>query len=278
MTPTLQSLRPATVDAVLARLGVDRPAPDLAGLRMVYSAWCAGVPFDNTRKMIHVAEARPGPLPGSTAEDFFTAWLAHGTGGTCWAGNGALHALLVALGFGATRATATMLPQPDIQGPNHGSVVVTIGDDRWIADASILSGDPIRIRHEDEPVADGPLPRFAWFEGAPAVMWRALMAPDGFPCRFDRIGAEDAEWDALHQRTASWSPFNHQLNVRLLRDDASIGVAGGQRFAFAPDGSLTASPLDHEGRIRFLVEELGVAEELARRLPDDQPVPPRPAG
>jgi hypothetical protein len=120
-------MRPATVDAVLSRLGVDRPAPDLAGLRMVYAAWCGAVPFDNSRKMIHVAEARPGPLPGSTAEDFFSAWLAFGTGA-------------------------------------------------------------------------------------------------------------------------------------------------------APDGSLTASPLGHEGRIRFLVEELGVAEDLARRLPYDQPVPPRPAG
>jgi hypothetical protein len=36
-------------------------------------------------------------------------------------------------------------------------------------------------------------------------------------------------------------------------------------------------PLDHEGQICFLVEELDMAEEIARRLPDDQPMPPRPA-
>ncbi len=228
-------MRPRMVDAVLARLGVGRPAPDLAGLRNVYAAWCGAVPFDNSRKMTHVAEARPGPLPGSTAEDFLAAWLAYGTGGTCWAGNGALHALLDALGFEATRALATMLPRPDLEGPNHGSVVVTIGDEQWIADASILSGAPLRILEPGEPEPDGQLPRAAWHEGAAAVRWRALLAPDGFPCRFDRCGAEDAEWDALHQRTAAWSTFNYQLNVRLSRDDTSIGVAGGQRVAFATD-------------------------------------------
>jgi N-hydroxyarylamine O-acetyltransferase len=278
VTTSLRSLQPGMVDAVLSRLGVDRPAPDLAGLRMVYAAWCGAVPFDNSRKMIHVTEARPGPLPGSTAEDFFAGWLAYGTGGTCWAGNGALQALLDALGFEATRVLATMLPRPDLDGPNHGSVAVAIEDERWIADASILSGAPLRILEPGEPEPDGPLPRPAWHEGRPAVRWRALLAPDGFPCRFDRFAAEDGEWDALHQRTAAWSPFNYQLNVRLLRGDTSIGVADGQRFAFAADGSLTASPLDPQGRIHFLVQELGVAEEIARRLPDDQPVPPRSAG
>ena len=66
---------------------MDPPAPDLAGLRTVYAAWCGAVSFDNVLKLIHTAEERPGPLPGSTAESFFAAWLEHGTGGTCWAGN-----------------------------------------------------------------------------------------------------------------------------------------------------------------------------------------------
>jgi N-hydroxyarylamine O-acetyltransferase len=270
-------MRPDLVDAVLERLGVSRPAPDLTGLRLVYAAWCRAVPFDNSRKMIHVAEARPGPLPGSTPEDFFAAWLAYGTGGTCWAGNGALHAFLAALDFDASRAMATMLPRPDLPGPNHGSVVVRLDGELWIADASILSGTPIRLLQAGDPERDGPLPRPAWHEGKPAVLWQALVAPEGFPCRFDdRIGAGDVEWDAIHQRTAEWSPFNYQLNGRLLREGTSIGIAHGQRFAFAADGSYTAEPIDHEGRIRFLIEELGIAEELAARVPDDQELPPRP--
>ncbi|MGZ8687562.1 MAG: arylamine N-acetyltransferase, partial [Gaiellaceae bacterium] len=100
-------MRRATVVAVLDRLGTDRPAPGLAGLRSVYAAWCRAVPFDNALKLIHVAERRSGPLPGSTADDFFDVWLEHGAGGTCWAGNNALHDLLEALGFDVARAIAT---------------------------------------------------------------------------------------------------------------------------------------------------------------------------
>ena len=82
-------MRAELVEAVLARLDVERPSPDLEGLQSVYGAWCRSVPFDNTRKLIHLSEDLDGPLPGSTAEDFFDAWLRLGTGGTCWAGNGA---------------------------------------------------------------------------------------------------------------------------------------------------------------------------------------------
>lgn len=263
------------VDSVLGRMGVPRPDPDLAGLRSVYAAWCGAVPFDNTLKLIHTSEGRDGSLPGSTAEAFFGDWLERGTGGTCWAGNGALHDLLSALGFEVHWAIATMLPRPDVVGPNHGSVVVTIDGARWIADASILSGEPIAIRSEGQEDASEPLPRLSWLGAKPAVVWRMLMAPDGFPCRIERIGADAEEWDALHQRTAVWSPFNYQLSVRLLRGHASIGAASGQRFRFEPDGSLEASPLTADERVRFLVEEIGIAEEVALRVPPDRPVPPR---
>ncbi len=171
-----------------------------------------------------------------------------------------------------------MLPSPDIRSPNHGSVIVTLDGERWIADASILSGEPIRIPAPEEPLPRDPLPRFEWFEGKPSVTWRILPVPDGFPCRIERIGADAVEWDALHQRTAGWSPFNYELNVRLLRGETSIGVAAGQRFEFDRDGTLSASPLDRDGRLRFLIEEIGVSEQIARRVPDDLPIPPRPEG
>ncbi len=271
-------MRGDTLEAVLGRLGVDPPAPDLAGLGTIYTAWCNAVPFDNVLKMIHTAERRPGPLPGSTADDFFETWLEHGAGGTCWAGNGALHDLLEALGFDVDRAIATMLSSPDLRGPNHGSVIVAADSESWIVDASILSGEPIRIAAPVDGGDAGPLPRFEWFDDSPAVVWRTLGAPDGFRCRIDRIGADAEEWDALHQRTGAWSPFNYELSVRVMRGDASVGVSSGQRFAFDPDGSLSVSPLDAGRRLRFLVEEIGVSEQIAAGIPDDQPVPPRPEG
>jgi N-hydroxyarylamine O-acetyltransferase len=269
-------VRDATTDAVVEKLGIERPDADLDGLRAVYAAWCRAVSFDNVLKLIHLAEGRPGPLPGSTAESFFDAWLEHGTGGTCWSGNGALHALLDALGFDVERAIATMLSSPQVTEPNHGSVVATVDGEQWLVDASILGGWPIRIKTPGEPADDGPLPRFAWLDGRPAILWRTASAPDGFHCRIERIGADAAEWDERYQRTAGWSPFNYQLNVRLLEGEASVGVARGRRFRVEPDGSISVEELDPESRVRFLVEVLGIAERVAVRVPDDRPLPPRP--
>lgn len=260
------------VEAVLARLEVGQPSLDLDGLRAVYAAWCARVPFDNTLKMIHIAEGRDWPLPGATAEDFFGSWLELGTGGTCWAGNGALHDLLAALGFDVERAIATMLPAPDVVGPNHGSVIVTLDGERWIADASILSGEPVRIGDD----GGTRMPRFVWLDDGPAVMWRMLRAPDGFPCRIDRIGATADEFDALHRRTVIWSPFNVQLSVRINRSGETVGAEGAKRFTISRDDALTAAPLEDGERARFLVETIGIAESVARRVPPDREVPPRP--
>jgi hypothetical protein len=270
-------VRDDLVASVLDRLGVDRPARDLDGLRSLYATWCRKVPFDNTLKLIHTSEARSGPLPGSTADAFFESWLEHGTGGTCWAGNGALHDLLAALGFEVERAVATMLPSPDVVGPNHGSVLVTIDDSRWITDASILSGEPIELLEAGDEDPSAALPRLSWLDGRPAVLWRILAAPDGFPCRIDRIGADQDEWDALHQRTAAWSPFNYALSARLHRGGGSIGAASGQRYRFLADGTLDAGPLEGDAaRAAFLVEEIGISEVVARRVPPDRPIPPRP--
>jgi N-hydroxyarylamine O-acetyltransferase len=262
----------ALLEDVLHRLGIARSATGLDDLRLIYAAWCEAVPFDNVQKMIHIAESRDGPLPGSTAEDFFGSWLTHRTGGTCWAGNGALHDLLAALGFEVERAVATMLPSATTVSPNHGSVLVALGGGRWITDASILSGEPLRVTAPDTSILDNDLPRLEWRDGKPNVIWRSLSVPQGFPCRFERIGVGADEWDALHQRTAVGGPFNTALSARVLRSSMSIGFTAGQRFAFDANGTLTVEERDREGRDRFLAEELGISASLVARLPDDQPL------
>ena len=271
-------MRGVTVAAVIEKLGVDRPTPSLDGLRTVYAAWCEAVPFDNVLKLLHLGEGLTRPLPGSTSKSFFEAWLRHGTGGTCWAGNGALHDLLEALGFDVAPALATMLSAPGVVGPNHGTVIATVEGDRWIVDASILSGEPIRYPKPKDARAVEPLPASVWSGGKPTVLWRTLAAPEGFPCRIDRLRADAEEWDALHQRTAVWSPFNFALNVRTLRGAASVGIASGMRFTIDRSGPLSTARIDRDERIRFLVEEVGISEEIASRVPDDRPTEPRPSG
>ena len=86
------------------------------------------------------------------------------------------------------------------------------------------------------------------------------------------MGADPDEWDALHRLTAAGSKFNTALSARLVRGSRTIGFTNGQRFAFDADGTLAAEEQDRDGRIRFLVEELGISEKLVAELPDDLPV------
>jgi hypothetical protein len=169
-----------------------------------------------------------------------------------------------------------MLPTPQTPGPNHGSVAVLIEGRTWLVDASILSGEPLDVTNPESAPTDG-FPRVEWADRLPLVQWQAPMAPEGFPCRIDRIGASQDEWDALHERTAQWSPFNYTLTVRLMRGQTSIAYARGRRFEFTTSGKVEMQQLDRVGRDAFLTHEIGIAPNLVANLPDDREVPPRPA-
>ena len=271
-------LSPALVERVLERLGFsERPAPDAAGLAALYAEWCQRVSFDNVRKLLHLASRDPGPLPGDDAEDFFRAWLACGAGGTCWAVHGALHALLEALGFRARRVVATMLVTPDLP-PNHGSVAVELEGERWLVDGAVLHGEPLRLADEGESGVEHPAwgVRCARRDGAWHVRWRPLHDEAGLDCRLDELAAPAGRFRALHEQTRGWSPFNFSVYARRNRADGVLGAAFGRRVEIGEDGRFAAQPLDAEARLRLLVDELGIAEAVAARLPPDAPLPPPP--
>jgi N-hydroxyarylamine O-acetyltransferase len=287
------------VDRVLEKLELTgRPEPTLPGLSAVYSAWCRHVPFDNIRKLIHVRGGDPGVLPGDAAGDFFDGWLRFGAGGTCWAGNGALSALLVALGFAARRAVGTMLVAPNLP-PNHGSVTVLVDERRYLVDASILHHEPLLLAalaspHEPTPPVGRPAPgrpapgtpaasaRCAWSvaghwrEGHWYIRWRPLHKLDGLDCRIDRFDAEADIFSQFHEQSRAWSPFNYSLYVRTNGEASVKGAAFGQRVDIDASGAAAQRPLRASERIRFLVEEIGIHEELAAMVPPDLATPPPP--
>jgi N-hydroxyarylamine O-acetyltransferase len=263
------------VERVLTKLGFSHaPVADLHGLSALYDAWCRSVPFDNIRKLIHVRSANPEVLPGDDPAEFFEAWLAHGTGATCWAGNGALTELLLAVGFDAERAVATMMVAPNLP-PNHGSVAVRLGGERYLVDASILHVDPL-------PMRPGRVEHPAWGVGARiddgffTVAWRALQLEAPLDCRVNRIGATVEEFRALHEATRTWSPFNFELHIRKVVGAGVIGAALGQKLHIGADGSIVRMPISGQERVRFLVDECGISEEVASRVPPDVPMPPPP--
>ena len=276
MPNTVEGLSDALTEAVLSKLGLSgRPEATLTGLRSVYSAWCRRVPFDNIRKMTHVRRNDPAPLPGDTAADFFQTWIHYGCGGTCWAGNGALRALLDSLGFAAERVIATMVVAPDLP-PNHGSTLVRLDGLEYIVDASILHGEPLVL--DALPAAAASRPWTAACsrrDGHWLIAWRPLHKPDGLDCRLDEFSATAAAFHERHERSRSWSPFNDELYLRLNRGDAVLGAAFGQRVCFGSAGDIATRPLQGEDRRRFLIEEIGIHEELVQSLPPDIPVPRR---
>ncbi len=263
------------LENVLSRLGFSsQPELNHAGLSALYEAWCSNVPFDNMRKLIHLHENNPQTLPGDDATDFFESWLKHKSGGTCWAANGALFAFLNALGFSVGRGVATMLVAPDIP-PNHGTVIVDFDGEQFLVDASILHKVPIALKKDS---ADYP----PWIENVSQsqsqwqVLWRPLRGEQHINCRIDRFPVEQQEFHERHEQTRLWSPFNFQLNLQSMKQNTIVGFADGQWAKIDANGAVQRSPLSPEERKRFLVDEIGISEELVDKLPPDRPTPPPP--
>ena len=278
MSSKAEALSIDLLERVLTKLGLsERPAPTLDGLQTLYAAWCRKVPFDNVRKLIHIHNHDPGPLPGDDATDFFEAWLTYGTGATCWAGNGALYTLLASLGFQASRGMATMLVAPNIP-PNHGTVLVAYDETRYVVDASMLHSEPLRL----DPDMPTGVTHPAWGvqcstrDGYWYIHWHPAHMLDGLDCRLDHLHVTRETFRERHEHTRPWSPFNYELYARLICGEAVVSTTGGQRVELNGTGGVVRRHLEGDDRIRLLVDELGMKEEIVQRLPLDTPTPPPP--
>lgn len=271
-------LSPDLIERILARLGLaQRPDPSLENLRRLYAAWCQRVPFDNARKLIHLHSGNAGPFPGSTPEDFFEAWLRHGTGGTCWSGAGAFQALLQSLGFEAERGIGTMMAAPNLP-PNHGTVRVRFGEENYLTDCSMLHAEPLQLDGKAEARISHP----AWGLSASRqgekwhIAWRPLHKPDGLECRLESFGASREDYAQRYEQTRPWSPFNFELYTRLNKKDRVIGAGFGKKVLLKSDGTTESHPISDAERRKLLIEEIGLSEEIVSQLPADRPTPPPP--
>ena len=265
-------LDPALTEAVLERLGLtDPPTADRDGLDRVYAAWCDHVAFDNLVKRIHLAEGSPAPIPNGPPDAFFTSWLAHGTGGTCWPGAAALHALLVTLGFDARRGSAAM--RDDLSGPvhSHGTVIVRIDDDDYWTDSSMLTGRVVPLVPGEATALEDPLHRVRVepVENRWSVWWTHPFLDEMLGCLLldDDVTAD--HYLARYEASRAMSPFNTALYAARNFEGTRVTVAFGQRFERRANGT-TSSPLGPD-RDRVLVDELGYSEALVARLPPDEP-------
>ncbi len=256
------------LDQVLERLSFsDLHEPDLAGLAALYREWCRRVPFDNVRKLIALSGSEAGSalLPGTGAEDFFQAWLRHGTGGTCWPTANALHVLIRGCGFSSRRVAASMAETGE---PTHAMTVVTIGESEYLVDSSMLTDSPVeldparptRTTHpvfgtEAEPVEEGwrfqfPLPF------AEATMSCRTISPDG---------VDHAYFSERYEISRVFSPFNVNVSTRRNDGDSVISYGGAKRFVRSPAG-VDESDLSGDALRAALIEELSMSEEIIHEL------------
>ncbi|MEQ4530593.1 MAG: arylamine N-acetyltransferase [Mixta sp.] len=257
-------------EQVLAKLGFSAP-PEVSdqGLAQVYRAWCQRVPFDNVLKRIQSQHDRQTPLPGFTPTDFFNQWLRFGVGGTCWASQGAICALLASLGFNVKYGLSTMLsprPQPG-PSPGHGTLVVDTGDGPLIVDATMLHGSPLSLRagQAAHPVWGT---RTHFSDGYWCINWKPLGRP-WVDCRLLDLDAPAAEFPRRHELSRDNSRFNSATLIRRAGEETIIGMVKGEKIVRQADGQEIRQALSWQQQQQLLIEEFFIAEEIALKMPRD---------
>jgi arylamine N-acetyltransferase len=277
------SLPPDLVERVLARLGLrQRPALDLGGLNALYGAFCGNVSFDNVQKRIWFAGPQTTPLPGGDPNEFFSNFLKHGTGGTCWPLNGALYALVRAVGFDARRIVGSVIVDGYPQGANHGSVLVVLDGtnylvDAWMASFKVLPLVPGKPSSTGQGIHD--------IRAVPTEKSFEIISYAGFDREHPLPFRLEPEYDpvdhafflARAERTKVVGFFNDAIFVTRHFSDSILTLGRRSKFHVAANGTLTKTEPTEAERRKTLIEEFGLSEEIVEAIPPNVPggvVPP----
>lgn len=254
--------------AILDRLGFPATPPaNLEGLRAVYGAWCQRVPFDNFQKVIALKTGKPGLLPGIRAVEFFEAWLADGTGATCWPSANALQALLESLGFEARRVAAHM---HDAGVFNHGTVIVRCEGHDWLADSSLHTEAPMPLRRAGFVQANAAF--FAEIEYARRdrdtdgfILWvNAPVSPEYLACRIFPEPVEHAYFVERFEASRERSPFNSRPYIRRNRGEEMLVLVGSMRYVRSAR-SLSGKSLSRPEILQTLRDDFHLSEGISER-------------
>jgi arylamine N-acetyltransferase len=254
---------------------------DLAGLNRLYAAFSSNVPNDNIQKRIWLAGDRTRPVTGGDPIEFFDNWLVYGTGGTCFPANGALYALLRAIGFDARRISGSVLMEGIEQGGNHGSVLVRLEGIDYLVDAQLAAftalplvpgqsastGDGI---HDIRAVPEAGGFDVQWYPGSnrqkPLVMRPELeMGPVDH-------GYFLAQYDLSASPDRRRSPFNEALFIARHFPESILVVGRNNKIEVSSENVVTKSEITLDERARILIEELGISEDAVNAIPPDEDI------
>ena len=272
------------VERVLTKLGLhQRPALDLAGLNALYAAFSANVPFDNIQKRIWFASPRTTPLPCGDPNEFFSNWLQHGTGGTCWPLNGAMYSLARALGFDARRIVGSVIVEGYPRGANHGSVVVNLDGinylvDAWMAAFKVLPLIPGQPSSTGNGIHD--------ISAVPTETGFEIITYPGFDREHSLPFRNEPEYDPVdhafflvrYDRTKAVGFFNDALFICRHFPEAILTMGRKSKFHLAADGTLTKTEPSEAERKTSLIQEFGLSEEILEKIPPNVPGGVAPPG
>ena len=265
-------LRDDVLDRVLDRFGFSgRPEPTRETLDEVVKQWSRQVGYDNVLKRIYLVERQTGAFPSQDPNEFFGNWLEHGVAAGCWPSAEAMFGVLHKLGFQVSRIAGTMIEVPDPMRPAHGALDVRIDGRRFRADPSLGAEAALELVAGERTAQDSPA-HGIWSEGNDIVCWYPGHMRKPLSTVFWLEDLSPAFFAYRNEATKAFSIFNHSLYVRKNRDGGVLTFGRGHLIRVDPQGELTADPVDPADVPQLLVDEFGLSEEIAARVPvaDDE--------
>jgi arylamine N-acetyltransferase len=246
----------------------DMPAPTLDNLHAIYKAWSRKVGYDNVQKRVYFSNGGVGPFPLSDPNDFLRTWIQHRTAGSCWVVAEAFFGLLAHAGYRVRRVSGQMLDCDDPLKPNHGTVIITLDGVDYTADPSMCGEEAVALIPGQATAAKSQA-HGMWSTGDGRYWWRPghSRKPIVYVTQFDKCS--HPFFVERYEKTREFSLFNTTLYVRRNIDDGVLTYGRGNVVSVTPEGELSARPIDPRDVPRFLVEKMGLSEEIVARIPAD---------
>lgn len=265
-------LRPEILEKVLDRFGfTGMPDPTRETLDEIVKQWSRQVGYDNVLKRIYIAERQTGAFPSQDPNDFLTAFLDHGVAAGCWPSTEAMYGVLFLLGFRVSRLAGTMPEVPDPMMPAHGGLDVYIDGRTFRADPSLGAEASLELIEGRRTAHDNPA-HGLWCEGDGIVWWYPGHMRKPLSTVFWLKDLSPAFYAYRNEATKAFSIFNHSLYVRRNRGGGVLTFGRGHLITVDPQGNLAAEPVEPGNVKSLLVEQFGISEAMAARVPvqDDE--------
>lgn len=134
-------LSPELTQRILAWWGLAAAPPTADFLDQLITAYAQHIPWETASRIVHKANTPEWQDCPRLGDAFWESALAKGTGGTCFESNYAFFSLLQALGYEGYLTINNMGEKIGC----HTAIVLTIGEEKWLADVGIPLYVPIKL-------------------------------------------------------------------------------------------------------------------------------------